>query len=238
MTVAHISSSSPFAAVDVVVFDVDGTLIDSIDAHATSWQQALAQFGHRVPYSEVRAQIGKGADELLPAFLSAVELHASADRIGRAHDDIYRRDHKDYLRPFPGVRQLVATLREDGKTGVMASTGTRADVEFCERQTSISGMVDGIAIADDAARWKPGPDIFRIALDRAGCAEPGRAMMVGDSPWDAKGALRAGMRSIGLRSGGFAESDLLRAGNESVYDDITHLLALQSAGRPMTRSIA
>jgi len=223
------ASPSPFEAAHVVAFDIDGTLIDSVDAHANAWQRALASFDIRPTYADIRAQIGKGSDQLLPVFLTPEQI-ASLDRaISQAHDEIFRADYKGSLRAFPGVRELFEALRADGKTLVLASSGTRADVDYFAHVAHIDDLVDLAVTSDDTERSKPKPDILQVALTRLAPVSADATLMVGDSPWDAQSATRCGMPAIGLTCGGFARDDLERAGCRAIYRDVAELLQIHRA---------
>jgi len=232
-------SPSPFAAFRLVAFDIDGTLIDSVDAHADAWQRALAAYAIHPTYADIRAQIGKGADQLLPVFLSPEQIETFGAAVSDEHDAIFVADHKPYLQAFPAVRELFEALRADGKTLVLASSGTRADVDFFKHVARIGDLVDLAVTSDDTERSKPKPDILQVALTRLASVPAHEAVMVGDSPWDAKSALRCGMRGIGLTCGGFPKDDLENAGCAAIFRDAAELLrihrsALADGLRPPT----
>lgn len=211
-------------SVDAVLFDVDGTLIDSVDQHARAWTNALRYFGVNVAFKAVRAQIGKGGDQLLPVFLSEEQLTRFGEALKRYRQEIFRRDELPTIRPLPRVGDLFLRLRHDGKRIVLASSAHEWEVEHHLRLLKVEQLVDGYTTQDDVDRSKPCPDIFQAALDTAGVAAT-RAVAVGDSPWDAISASRAGIRTIGVRSGGFPDEDLRAAGCCAIYDDAAALLA-------------
>lgn len=211
-------------SVDAVLFDVDGTLIDSVDQHARAWTDALLYFGVSVTFEAVRAQIGKGGDQLLPVFMSPDDLERRGDALNAYRSEIFKRDELPTIRPLPRIGDLFARLRRDGKRIVLASSAHRWEIEHHLRLLKVEQLVDGFTTRDDVERSKPFPDIFDEALKVAGVGAD-RALAVGDSPWDAVAAARAGLRTVGVRSGGFPDDDLHRAGCLTIYDDAAALLA-------------
>lgn len=207
-----------------VLFDVDGTLVDTVGLHAAAWQEAFARFGKEIPLEEVRRQIGKGGDQLVPAFLPPAEAARIGDALERFRAELYARAYLPRARPLPGARALVARVRADGRAAVLASSSRRDELRAVERLVGIEGLVDGATSGDDVARSKPWPDVFRAALARAGGVAPDEAVAVGDSPWDALAAHRAGVRAVGVLTGGFPEADLRDAGCAEIYADAQDLL--------------
>lgn len=207
-----------------VLFDVDGTLIDSVDLHATAWAEAFARFGVRAPFTAVRAQIGKGGDQLMPVFLTPAQCERFGAELEAFRSELFKRDYMPRIRPFPGVANLFVRLRRDGRRIVLASSGKAEEVEHHMRLLKVEQLVDAFTSGDDAVHSKPCPDIFVTALRLAGSA-PDRATAVGDTPWDVIAAGRAGVRTIGVRSGGFPDGELRAAGAVAIYDDPADLLA-------------
>ena len=207
-----------------VLFDVDGTLVDSVDLHARAWAEAFRRFGKDVRVEDVRAQIGKGGDQLLPVFLPEAELREKGEAIDAFRSELWKREYMPRVRPLPSARELVARVRREGKRVALASSGKADEVRFYEQLLGVRDLVEGATTADDAERSKPYPDIFRAAL-AAARADPDEAVAVGDSPWDALAARRAGVRTVGVLSGGFPEGDLRDAGCIAVYRDPADLLA-------------
>jgi len=206
-----------------VIFDVDGTLVDSVDLHARAWADTFRHFGHDVPFDEVRAQIGKGADQLMPVFLSRRELDEKGDEIETFRTDLYKRDHLGKVRGFPNVRELFEALRARGRRLLLASSAKGDELETYVRVAGIDGLFDDATTSEDADRSKPHPDIFAAALEKAGLP-PSAAVVVGDTPYDAEAAVKAGITPIGVRSGGFPVEDLRGAGCVEIWDDPADLL--------------
>jgi HAD superfamily hydrolase (TIGR01509 family) len=211
-------------AIEAVLFDVDGTLVDSVALHARAWQEALRRFGKDVPLEDVHRQIGKGGDQLIPVFLAPDEVDRDGEALDRFRADLWRRAYLDRVRPLPGARELVARVRADGRRVALASSAKGEEVAHYRHLLGLDDLVAGVTTADDAPRSKPYPDLFEAALRDARAAAD-RAVAVGDSPWDALAARRAGVRTVGVLSGGFAEGDLREAGCVAIYDGPADLLA-------------
>ena len=207
------------------IFDVDGTLVDSVDLHARAWQEAFAYFGRRVPLEEVRSQIGKGGDQLLPVFFSQDDLARRGEAIDRYRSDLYKREYLKRVRGFPGTRELFQALLRRGLRIALASSAKGDELETYKQLARIDDLIDAETSADDAERSKPHPDIFEAALKRLRDVPKDGAIVIGDTPWDAIAAHRLGVRSIGVLCGGFAEKDLRGAGCIAVYRDCEDLLA-------------
>jgi HAD superfamily hydrolase (TIGR01549 family) len=206
-----------------VIFDIDGTLVDSVDLHAQAWQEAFAHFGHQVEFSAVRSQIGKGGDQLMPVFLSKKEIDSRGEEIEEYRSKLYKQKYLPRVRGFPEVRQLIERLKGNGLDVVLASSAKSDELQTYKRIAEIEDLIDEETSADDAAKSKPHPDIFKAALDRLGIAAS-EAIVVGDSPYDAQAARKIGLRTIGVLCGGFPEADLRKAGCIAIYRDPADLL--------------
>jgi len=205
------------------LFDVDGTLIDSVDLHAKAWQEALAHFGFSVPYNDVRAQIGKGGDQLLPVFVPADELDGIGARIEKYRGDLFKRSYLPQVKPFPRVRDLFLRIRRAGQRIALASSANSSEVDHYKNLLNVDGLVDVQTSSSDVDCSKPCPDVFEVALQRLG-ADPARAIVIGDTPYDAIAARHAGLRAIGVLCGGFPEKDLRDEGCVKIYRDPADLL--------------
>jgi HAD superfamily hydrolase (TIGR01509 family) len=206
-----------------VIFDVDGTLVDSVDLHARAWQEAFAHFGHQVEFSAVRSQIGKGGDQLMPVFLSKTEIDRRGQEIEEYRSKLYKQRYLPKVHSFPEVRQLIECIKGNGLQVVLASSAKSDELQTYKRIAGIEDLIDEETSADDAAKSKPHPDIFKAALDRLGVVAS-EAIVVGDSPYDAQAAGKIGLRTIGVLCGGFPEADLRKAGCIAVYRDPADLL--------------
>ena len=208
-----------------VIFDVDGTLVDSVDHNARAWQDAFRDYGHEVTFEDVRGQIGKGSDQLMPVFLNADEMEAQGKALEAHRGRIFKERYLADVAAFPMVRELVERLRADGVRIALASSATADDLEVFKGIAGIDGLVDAEATSDDAERSKPHPDIFLAALRRLDGLRPEDVLVVGDTPYDAEAAGKAGLRAIGLLCGGFPEQGLRDAGCIAIYRSPADLLA-------------
>ncbi len=220
------------AAIDAVIFDVDGTLVDSVDAHATSWAETFRHFGHPVDIAAVRSQIGKGGDQLIPVFVPPEVADEQGEAMESFRADLFRRVWLPQVRGFADVPALFRRIRADGRRIALASSAKQSEMTAYRRAAGIEGLVDVEISSDDADRSKPHPDIFLAALERLELA-PSRAVAVGDSPWDALAAGQAGLSTIGMLCGGFPRDTLTEAGCIALYDSPGDLLRRYD-GSPIT----
>jgi HAD superfamily hydrolase (TIGR01549 family) len=211
--------------VDAVIFDVDGTLVDSVDLHARAWREALAHFGVEVSYEEVRAQIGKGADQLIPALVPEERVEEIAGPLAAFRGRLYREAYLPQVAAFPAVRRLVARLRGDGKRIALASSADEGELGHYVRVAALEDLHDAVTSAGDVDRTKPYPDVFAVALRKLGVTAPERCRVVGDTPYDATAAVRAGTIPVGVLCGGFPPELLRRAGCAVLHRDPAALLA-------------
>jgi HAD superfamily hydrolase (TIGR01509 family) len=206
------------------IFDIDGTLVDSVDLHTKAWQKALDHFGHQVPFEQIRAQIGKGGDQLIPIFLPQHELESRGPALDRYRSELFKTRYLEKVKGFPQVRELLQRLRQDGWKIALASSAKGDELKAYKEITGIGDLLDAETASDDAEKSKPHPDIFQAALHRLQ-VPPEDAVVIGDSPYDAEAATKAGLISIGLLCGGFKKEDLLAAGVQELYADPADLLA-------------
>jgi HAD superfamily hydrolase (TIGR01509 family) len=199
-----------------IIFDIDGTLVDSVDLHARAWQEALAHFGINVPYDTVRSQIGKGGDQLLPALVPPDKLPKLQEPIEKYRGDLFKREYLPKVRAFPKVRDLFTRIREGRQRIGLASSAKADEVKIYKKIAGIADLVDVETSADDVDRSKPHPDVFHVVLEKLG-VEPREAAVVGDTPYDAIAATRAGLRTIGVLCGGFPADELTRAGCVALF---------------------
>jgi HAD superfamily hydrolase (TIGR01509 family) len=205
---------------DGVLLDVDGTLVDSNDAHARAWSEALSEFGHRVPATEIRPLIGMGGDKLLPTMGVDPEStvgKAVADRRGA----IFLERYVPQLRPTRGAKELVARLKLEGLDLVIATSAREEELEAMLRQVGLDDLVKKRTSADDAENSKPDPDIVHAALERAKLSPTG-ALLLGDTPYDVEAASQAQVKTVALLCGGW-DADAL-SGAIAIYEDPADLL--------------
>jgi HAD superfamily hydrolase (TIGR01509 family) len=209
--------------VRAVLFDVDGTLVDTNDLHAAAWRETFRHFGHEVDFETVRGQIGKGGDNLIPTLLPDLP-EAERKRMETFRSDLFTRDYLPRAVAFPGVKGLFERLYEDGIVIALASSSGKAEVGFHLNLIDCERLVSATTSKDDVESSKPCPDIFEAALAKVAPHGVHDTIVVGDSPWDVKAAARAGLRCVAFRSGGFPDEALLKEGAAALYDGAQDLL--------------
>jgi HAD superfamily hydrolase (TIGR01509 family) len=210
--------------IKAVIFDVDGTLVDSNDLHVEAWREAFRGYGKEVSFDDVHGQMGKGGDQLMPVFCSQEELDEFGEELEQHRVELFASRYLSRTRPFPRVRELFERLKADGLQIALASSAKEEELEHHKQSLRVEDLLEAATSADDAERSKPHPDIFQAALAGLKGVRPEEALVVGDTPYDVEAAAQAGMRTIGLLSGGFAEEALRTAGAAAVYRDVSDLL--------------
>jgi HAD superfamily hydrolase (TIGR01549 family) len=216
--------------IKAIFFDLDGTLVDSNEHHVASWSKVFAEEGHAVAADAIRAQIGKGADNLVPALLPGSD-EALAERLSKRHGAIFTADHIDRIRPFPHAHDLLARLAGAGLRLVFASSASADDLDHYRTLLDADAYLDESTSADEVERSKPDGDIFAAALAKVAPIGADEVLVIGDTPYDVEAAARCGIATIAVRSGGFADADLLDAGATALFDDVAAILAGLEAGR-------
>jgi phosphoglycolate phosphatase-like HAD superfamily hydrolase len=204
-----------------VLFDVDGTLVESNDAHAHAWVKAFADAGVRVEFEKVRSAIGMGADNLMPMVAGIQAETALGKRISKRRGEIFTSEHLPHVQPLRDAGRLVHTIESLGIKAVAASSAQRDELEALLKIADAASLLGDSASGDDADQSKPDPDIVHAALDKAG-ANAADAVMIGDTPYDVEAASRAGVKAIAFRCGGWSDSAL--GGAIAIYDGPWHLL--------------
>jgi HAD superfamily hydrolase (TIGR01509 family) len=205
-----------------VILDVDGTLVDSNDAHAHAWVAAFAERGLTVSFDVVRRMIGMGGDKLIPAATGHPEDEAPVAGIGERRATIFRDRWLPRLRALPGSRALVEALRDRGLALVIGSSAKSDELGPLLDRGGVADLVPLRTSSDDADRSKPEPDIVSEALKKLDLAAA-EVVMIGDTPYDIIAAERAGVATIALRCGGWDDAALAAA--IAIYDDPADLLA-------------
>jgi membrane protein len=207
-----------------ILFDIDGTLVDSNEHHVTAWQRAFAEAGHQFDRATLHAQLGKGGDNYIPSLLpESTEEEQAA--LGEAHGRIYRDEYLPQVKPFSGARDLLERAKDAGKTVVLASSASREELDRCVTLLDAADLLDATTSADDVRHSKPCPDIFEAALRSSGCAAPAEALVIGDTPFDIIAARGAGMEAVAVRSGRFSDEALEAERPVAIYDDVAAILA-------------
>ena len=204
-----------------LIFDVDGTLVDSNELHAEAWAEAFREEGHEISVQQIRPHIGKGGDLLVPDLLQAAEMRAIGAKVRSRRKDLFKREYMPRVRPFPRVKESIRALREMGIRIVLASSSKKEEVAHHIETLGIEEWIDGSTSADDAEFSKPSPEIFHAALDKIP-APKSRTAIVGDTPYDILAAHRASTPIVAVRCGGFSDDSLSKA--EWIADDVPDLV--------------
>jgi len=210
--------------IEAVIFDVDGTLVDSVDMHAETWERAFARFGKNIGFHALRSQIGKGGDQLMPEFLDEAELKAFGEDLEKTRGDIFQEEYLHRVRGFPGAADLLSEIRKRGCRIALASSAKADELEIYKKAAGVEGLTDVETSSDDAEKSKPHPDIFEAALKKLKL-EPDKVVVIGDTPYDADAARKAGIASIGVLCGGFKDENIRKGGAGRIYRDPQDLLA-------------
>ena len=205
-----------------VILDIDGTLVDSNDAHAHAWVAAFADAGITVDYDKVRRSVGMGGDKLMPAVAGVDSESEEGQKISKRRGEIFKDTYLPALRPFASVRDLMERFIRDGYGLAVATSAKEEELQPLLECAGIADLIPHRTSSDDADNSKPEPDIVEAALEKCGC-EPGEALMLGDTPYDIESATGAGVKIVALESGGWSREDL--SGALAVYKDATDLLA-------------
>ena len=213
---------APGPALRTVLLDIDGTLIDSNDAHARAWVDALRTHGYVLPFEEVRPLIGMGGDKLVPKLTGLDPESGEAHRLSETRSALFLKRELPALRPTKGARALLERLTSIGMELVIATSAKADEVQALLAQAGVADLIPLASSADDAERSKPDPDIVQAALGMSRSLAAHSAM-VGDTPYDVEAATRARVPSIALRCGGWWDDESLR-GASAIYDDPAALL--------------
>jgi phosphoglycolate phosphatase-like HAD superfamily hydrolase len=216
-----------------VIFDVDGTLIDSVDLRAWAWHDAFVKFRYHVTLAQARGQIGEGGDQLLPVFLSEAERNDHGEDLEEWRGRCFKTKYLPLVRPFSAVPELLDRVRRAGLTVAVASSSKKDKLDTYLEIAGVTKLVEVATTSDDAERSKPAPDIFESALAKLGISGS-EAVAVGDTPYDAEAAGKSSIRTIGVLCGGFSEVDLRSGGRMSIYHSPSALLA-GFDGSPLAR---
>jgi HAD superfamily hydrolase (TIGR01509 family) len=209
--------------IEAVLCDIDGTLLQSNWLHAAAWKDAFAQIDIDVPLEDVRRQIGKGGDELIPVFVPWWKRKAVEEPLKRYREFIFRDQYFSQVEPFPKVRELLQHMKQAGITISLASSAHQEELEDYKRIANIEDLVEASSSSDDVSRSKPHPDIFEATLKKLGVPSK-NALALGDTPYDAEAAGKANVWTVGVITGGWTEAELRAAGCIEVYRDVAELL--------------
>lgn len=208
-----------------VLFDLDGTLVDTNYLHTVAWARALRDAGEWAPMHAIHRLIGMGGDQLVPSLLGHGSDDAVAARPRRYAELIGE------VRAFPAAAPLLWCVARAGLAVVLATSAPADELDAAwnvlaaddPESRGLDGVISARTTADDVERAKPDPAVFEVAMARAG-ADRSRSVAVGDSVWDVEAARAAGVGCIGIESGGFSRHELAEAGALTVYRDVGVLL--------------
>jgi HAD superfamily hydrolase (TIGR01509 family) len=201
------------------ILDIDGTLVDTNYQHAIAWYRAFRQHERLVPIWRIHRHIGMGGDQLVAALTSEEWDEQNGDATRDAEKALYLA-LIDEVQPMQGARELIEELKRRGHAVVLASSAKSNEVEHYLDLLDARDLADDWTTSSDVEATKPEPDLVKAALEKAGTDS---AVMIGDTPWDVEAAKRAGVDTIGVLTGGFAESELRDAGAVCVFESIVGL---------------
>ena len=205
-----------------VLLDVDGTLLDSNDAHAASWVEVGREFGYAIEFDEVRWLVGMGGDRVLPRLTGLSENSEQGARMLERRGEIFRQRYLPGVRTFARTHELLQRLRADGRRLVVATSASAQDLHALLEHGGFEELIDSTTDSDQADESKPAPDIVEAALRKTG-ESAAHVVLLGDTPYDVKAAARAGVTVIALRCGGWTDEEL--HGAAEIYQDPAELLA-------------
>ncbi len=210
----------------LVIFDVEGTLVDSTALTLRCWQETLQSFGFEFPLATLQRHSGQDPHDMLHALLPGPHVTRVVPRVIEAQGRRYRDKYLPHVRAFPEVRALFERVKRGRQLIAVATSSSADELDRYLALTNVGDLVDALACGDDVQRDKPGSALIKVALLRAGKLAPEDTIMIGDTPYDAIAAKRAGVvGTIGMLSGGFSRRDLEASGCIAVYRDPTDLLA-------------
>jgi HAD superfamily hydrolase (TIGR01509 family) len=210
-------------SVTAVLFDVDGTLVDSNYLHAVTWWEAFRQHGYQVAMADIHRAIGMGSDQLLDQLLPGDRDTGEDGAVRAAHSTLYG-TYWSRLRPQRGAADLLRACKDHGLRVVLASSADEGEFRALRAALDAEDAIDEATFSGDVAAAKPAPDLVQVALDKAG-VPPGEAVFVGDTVWGVRACVKAGVRCVCFRTGGIGPDELRAAGAAQVYDGPADLLA-------------
>jgi len=218
-----------------VLFDIDGTLVDSNAAHASSWADTLREAGYDVPFDVLWPMIGMGGDKLLPA-ACGIEIDSDAGKaLSKRRWEIFQRDHLEKLRPTPGARDLVQRMKDDGLELIVASSASGDELGALMKAAEVADLFEKTTSSSDAEESKPDPDIVQAAVKKSGM-KPEELIMLGDTPYDVEAAIGAHVKLVGVLCGGWTAIEL--SGATAIYSDPADVLRWYDASPFAVKAIA
>lgn len=210
--------------VKAILFDIDGTLLDSNDAHAESFVEAFKKFDKTVSFIELKWLIGMGADMILEKYLSKNEINKFGKDLLDYRKKIFLEKYLPKIKTISGVKQLFEKLHSDEFLITLASSASDEELEKYKNKLKISRFLSEETTADDADEAKPEPDIFLAALKKLNGVRKNESLIIGDTPYDAEAATKAKIKIIGVKSGGWSEEKLKAKGCFKVFENLEDIL--------------
>ena len=206
-----------------ILFDIDGTLVLSNDAHAHAWEEAFAEYGYEVPFDIIRKHMGMGGDKLIPTLFPKLnDSEGDGKLIAERRKEIFMDKYAGSLKPAPGARKLVEAVQSAGLKTMVASSASEKELQVLLKAAQVEDLLTQATTSDDAQNSKPDPDIVEVALRKIGLT-PEEVGMVGDTPFDIKAAAKAGVPCVAVTCGGWSDDEL--TGSVGVYKDPEDLLS-------------
>lgn len=210
--------------IKAILFDIDGTLLDSNDAHAESFVEAFKEFDKTVSFVELKWLIGMGADMILEKYLSKNEIKKFGKDLLEYRKKIFLEKYLPKTKLISGIKELFEKLHSDKFLIALASSASDEELEKYKNKLKISKFLSEETTADDAEEAKPEPDIFQAALQKLEKVKKDEALIIGDTPYDAEAAIKAEIKIIGVKTGGWSAEKLKEKGCEQVYENLNDIL--------------
>ncbi len=206
------------------ILDIDGTLIDSNDAHAHAWIEAMTEQGYTIPFEKVRPLIGMGGDKVLPEVLGISKDSPQGKTLDQRRSEIFQQRYLPSVRAFPHAGELLQHMHDQGLKLVIATSSKKEELNKLLNIIGphISDLFTQETTSSDAPQSKPNPEVVEVALQKSG-SKPDEVVMIGDTAFDIEAAAKAGVKTIAFRCGGWSDSDL--KGAIAIYNDPADLLA-------------
>ncbi|HEY0427779.1 MAG TPA: HAD family hydrolase [Pyrinomonadaceae bacterium] len=211
------------ARIQAVIFDIDGTLIDSNAAHAESFAGAFKKFGKDVPAGELKCLIGMGADDILKKYLSGDEIEKIGEDLKEYRKKVFLEKYLPNLKVFPKTRELFEKLKQDDRQPALGSSASEEELKEYKKLLDIDEFIEEETNADDADEAKPEPDIFLAAFDKLKNVDKENVLVIGDTPYDAEAASKADLKIFGVESGGWTREKLLETGCAEVFRNVAEI---------------
>jgi HAD superfamily hydrolase (TIGR01509 family) len=216
-----------------ILLDIDGTLLDSNDAHAAAFTRAFAEHGIDIPFEHVRPLVGMGSDKLIPSLIGLERAENDGEKIAERKKGIFEERYLPHLKPTPGARALLKRFLADGLLLVVATSAGGEEMKGLLRQTGIEDLIHDATSSGEVDSSKPDPDVIGAAIKKSKL-KPSELVMLGDTPYDIEAASKAGVATIALRCGGWWDDNTL-AGAIAVFEDPAELLGKWPLREPRIR---